>query len=67
MFAYDFRELFPLYEQYLESRQRYFYYRDSLLKEIGARTAALQQPVVQTAPVLQTSVTGQDIPLLFEL
>lgn len=53
-------ELFPLYEQYLESRQRYFYYRDSLLKEIGARTAALQQPVVQTAPLLQSTVTGHD-------
>ncbi|VDK82553.1 unnamed protein product [Litomosoides sigmodontis] len=34
-------DLFPLYEQYIESRTKYFYFRERLTKEVKARAHAL--------------------------
>ncbi|MCP9264448.1 RNA-binding protein rnp-1 [Dirofilaria immitis] len=42
-------DLFPLYEQYMESRTKYFYFRDRLTKEVKARAHAL--PSISVAPL----------------
>uniref|UniRef100_A0A0R3RSA5 RRM domain-containing protein n=1 Tax=Elaeophora elaphi TaxID=1147741 RepID=A0A0R3RSA5_9BILA len=42
-------DLFPLYEQYIESRTKYFYFRDRLTKEVKARAHAL--PSISVAPL----------------
>ncbi|VDK68256.1 unnamed protein product [Anisakis simplex] len=48
-------DLIPLYEQYMESRTKYFYFRERLSKEMKARAHAMHAPInagaMQPAPL----------------
>uniref|UniRef100_A0A915BF08 RNA-binding protein 4 n=1 Tax=Parascaris univalens TaxID=6257 RepID=A0A915BF08_PARUN len=56
-------DLFPLYEQYMESRTKYFYFRERLSKEVKARAhsmpavtaSSLQAPYMTTLYGVQTT------------
>ncbi|VDN53665.1 unnamed protein product [Dracunculus medinensis] len=38
-FAADVNDLVPLYDQYMDARVKYFYFRERLMKELKARTS----------------------------
>jgi len=46
------RDLIPLFDQYMEARQRYFYYRDRLSKELDVR--AQQEPFGASTGAMMT-------------
>ncbi|VDN19674.1 unnamed protein product [Gongylonema pulchrum] len=48
-------DLFQLYEQYIESRTKYFYFRDRLSKEVKARTRSA--PSIAASAVAQAPYT----------
>ena len=51
-----FSDLIPLYEQYLESRTKYFYFRERLMKEVKVRAqlAPYNLPTALQAPYAST-------------